>query len=262
MKFAVINVPAAPVRKKAFHQKEMVNQLLFGETVKILKIKKGLWAKVSSLHDGYEGWITINMLDAIDEIVAHEKSLYVTTNLLSAVSIKDKTVNVPVGSSLPFFKKEKGAAQAGKGKLGNKEFRFTGKYCKTDDQQAGPELIKKLTNAWLNAPYLWGGRTPLGVDCSGFVQVIYKLMGIDLPRDARQQAQKGKEVKKLSEIKPGDLAFFNQKEKIVHVGILLGNDQIIHSSGNVRIDTIDKKGIINVTTGKRTHLLRSIKRYW
>jgi gamma-D-glutamyl-L-lysine dipeptidyl-peptidase len=115
---------------------------------------------------------------------------------------------------------------------------------------------------WLNAPYMWGGRTVLGVDCSGFVQVNYKMMGIDLPRDAWQQAQEGKAVKKLKDAQTGDLAFFNDKEEIVHVGILLNNEQIVHASGKVRIDLIDRKGIINADTGKRTHQLEAIRRCW
>ncbi len=122
------------------------------------------------------------------------------------------------------------------------------------------ELIIELTMKWLNAPYLWGGRTIFGVDCSGFVQVNFKMMGIDLPRDAWQQAQEGRTVKKLKEAVCGDLAFFDDNEEIVHVGILLSSDQIIHSAGKVRIDTIDKKGIINSDTGKRSHRLRLIKR--
>ncbi len=164
-------------------------------------------------------------------------------------------IQVPIGSSLPAF-------NDGQGKINELTYVLEGNYKKRDEQAPSTELIKQLTFQWLNAPYLWGGRTMFGVDCSGFVQVNYKMMGIDLPRDAWQQAQEGTTSKKLKEAVCGDLAFFDDDEEIVHVGILLGDDQIIHSSGKVRIDTIDKKGIINSDTGKRSHSLRVIKRCW
>jgi cell wall-associated NlpC family hydrolase len=164
-------------------------------------------------------------------------------------------MHIPIGASLPFFAE-------GKGRLGEQEFNFNGQYCKRDEQPPSAELVKQLTAPWLNVPYLWGGRTPLGVDCSGFIQVIFKLMGIDLPRDAWQQAQEGRPVKKFSEVQTGDLAFFDNKEDIVHVGMLLGDGKIIHSSGKVRMDVIDKKGIVNEETGKRGLRLKAVKRLW
>jgi cell wall-associated NlpC family hydrolase len=164
-------------------------------------------------------------------------------------------MNIPFGSSLPGF-------VDGKGKLNDLEYSFNGNFINRKNVKPDPNILQQLTAQWLNAPYMWGGRTILGVDCSGFVQVNYKMMGIDLLRDAWQQTQQGTTVKKLKEVICGDLAFFDDKDEIVHVGILLSPDQIIHASGKVRIDTIDKKGIINTDTGKRTHLLRSIKRYW
>ncbi len=255
MEFAVVNVPAAPVRRKPGHYREMVNQLLFGETIKVLKTKADLWVKIRSLHDSYEGWMTNTLLEEIDEIAANSMSAFATTDILSSVKAGDKKMNIPFGSSLPFF-------EGGKCKLGQNEFEFTGNYCKRDEQQPGPELLNQLALPWLNAPYLWGGRTPLGVDCSGFVQVIYKLMGIDLPRDTWQQAQEGKPVKKFKDVLPGDLAFFDNKEDIVHTGILLGDEKIIHASGKVRIDGINKKGIVNAETGKRTLRLRAVRRLW
>jgi cell wall-associated NlpC family hydrolase len=180
---------------------------------------------------------------------------FATTGMLSSIKVGDKIMNIPFGSSLPFFGN-------GNGKLGSTGYEYSGNYCKRDDQQPGADLLKQLTQPWLNAPYLWGGRTPLGVDCSGFVQVIYKLMGIDLPRDTWQQAQEGKPVEKFKDAQPGDLAFFDNKEDIVHVGILPGKDQIIHASGKVRMDGINKKGIINAGTGKQTLRLRAIRRMW
>ena len=262
MDYAIIAVPAAPVRRKPMHRKEMVNQLLFGETVKVLKAKDDLWVKIRSLHDGYEGWMTNTLLQEVNEDAANSAGEFATTDLISVISIGDKKLNIPVGSSLPFFEPMPAGRHGGKGKSGNIEYSFAGNYCQRYEQQPDAELLKQLVSTWLNAPYMWGGRSPLGVDCSGFVQVIYKLMGFDLPRDAWQQAQEGKGVKKFREAKPGDLAFFNNKEDIVHVGILLGNDKIIHSSGKVRIDTIDKKGIINIDTGKRTLRLEAIRRLW
>jgi hypothetical protein len=255
MDYAVVSVPAAPVRRKPMHRKEMVSQLLFGETIKVLKTKGDLWVKVRSMHDGYEGWMTNSMLEAVDEATAATRSVFAGTSLLNTISIGDKKLNVPVGSSLPFF-------ENGKGKLATEEYSFDGEYYKTDEQMPSAELVKKLTGQWLNAPYLWGGRTPLGVDCSGFVQVIYKLMGIDLPRDAWQQAQEGKAVKKFADSQAGDLVFFDNKEDIVHVGILLGDGQVIHASGKVRVDPIDKKGITNKQSGLQNSRLRAIRRYW
>lgn len=255
MEFAIVSVPAAPVRRKPKHQREMVNQLLFGESVKVLNERGKLWIKVRSLHDNYEGWMTRTLLEEVTESEAKAGSSFVSSGLLNTITVAGTAMQVPAGSLLPAF-------DGSKGKLGKVEYSYEGSHIKKEEQQPGTELLEKLAMQWLNAPYLWGGRTILGVDCSGFVQVNYRMMGIDLPRDAWQQAQGGNAVKKLKEAQAGDLVFFDDKEEIVHVGILLGNDKIIHASGRVRIDTIDKKGIISSGTAERTHQLKAIRRYW
>lgn len=254
MDYAVVIVPAAPVRRKARHQSEMINQLLFGEAVKVLKQKGNLWVKIRSMHDEYEGWMTNTLLQEVKDEEAKTYCQYATSNFFNTIHIEGMKIQVPGGSSLPAF-------LDGQGKIGELSYQLEGGFGKRNEQTFTEELIRQLTFQWLNAPYLWGGRTMFGVDCSGFVQVNFKMMGIDLPRDAWQQAQEGRMVNKLKETVCGDLAFFDDKEEIVHVGILLGNEQIIHSSGKVRIDTIDKKGIINSDTCKRSHSLRVIKRY-
>lgn len=254
MEYAVVSVPAAPVRRKPRHQREMVSQLLFGEAVQVLREKGELWVKVQSLHDEYEGWMTRTLLTEISEKEAATSVKTITTGLINTIHINGQSMHVPMGASLPGWNN-------GKGKIGALEYEFTGNAGNPTVETATGELIESLTRQWLNAPYCWGGRTLFGVDCSGFVQVNFKMMGIALPRDAWQQAQDGHPVKKLREAQKGDLAFFDDKEEIVHVGILLDPEHIIHASGKVRIDTIDKKGIINSDTGKRTHKLKAIRRF-
>ena len=144
-------------------------------------------------------------------------------------------------------------------KIGETEYSFDGtvRLSTTPDKK----MIIENAYMYINSPYLWGGRSPFGIDCSGFTQVVYKLCGIRLKRDASQQAEQGTTIKSLEESTPGDLAFFaNGTEKITHVGILLPQHKIIHASGKVRVDKIDPQGIFNEDKNTYTHNLRLIKR--
>lgn len=254
MKYAFITVPAAPVRVKPSHRAEMCNQLLFGEAVKILKIKKEKWVKIQSLYDNYTGWITHHMVTFAEKEKVTQPCTKIASGILNEIHVNGMTMHIPAGSFLFHLNKKTG---------GIKEFKYeySGALAEMTNQGNQSELLIRNAKNWLNAPYLWGGKTLLGVDCSGFVQTMYKLSGVPMPRDAWQQAQQGKLIKKLSDALPGDLAFFDEKDEIIHVGILLGTDSIIHSAGTVRIDRIDQKGIINNDSGKRTHSLKLIKRF-
>lgn len=255
MEYAMVAVAAAPVRRKPRHQREMTNQLLFGETVKILKEKDRLWVRVRSLHDNYEGWITRNLLEEVSRAQAVQVASHLTVGLLNTISVDGANLSLPLGASLPGF-------SDGKGKIGNREYVFDGAYTESSRNQVSGDLVQQLAMQWLNAPYLWGGRTIFGVDCSGFVQTNFRIAGINLARDAWQQAQGGQAVRKLKDAIKGDLAFFDDKEEIVHVGLLLNNEEIIHASGRVRIDMIDKKGIFNRETNQYSHRLKAIRRYF
>jgi hypothetical protein len=260
MDYGIVAFPAAPVRKKPAHQSEMVSQLLFGEPVKILKYKKDLWVKIRSLHDDYEGWLTHSLLAEVDEKTASSPVTFVTTGLLNAIEVNGSTMYIPAGSSLPAF--EYSGGKNSRGQAGAISYTYTGTF--TDRKSIAPcaELLHKLCQPWLNVPYLWGGRSPLGVDCSGFVQVIFRQMGIDLPRDAWQQAQSGMPVKKFSEAGTGDLAFFDNREDIVHVGIITNPGELMHASGKVKIDTLSKKGIQSADPRAKVLRLRAIRRMW
>jgi cell wall-associated NlpC family hydrolase len=163
---------------------------------------------------------------------------------------------VPMGSSLSAFKN-------GKAFWRRNSVNFKGKVWNPEEVKITPKLIRQIAFKFLNTSYLWGGKSVFGVDCSGYSQMVYKFLNIRLPRDARVQAEEGEVVNFLQEAKCGDLAFFdNEEQKITHVGILLNDHEIIHSSGKVRIDKIDTQGIMNLETKERTHQLRIIKRYF
>tara|TARA_B100001142_G_scaffold71782_1_gene72516 strand:+ start:1199 stop:1963 length:765 start_codon:yes stop_codon:yes gene_type:complete len=251
MKYGISTLSIVPMRNEAADQSEMVNQILFGEHFKILETRKK-WSKIRLAHDSYEGWICKKQYVEIskEDYIQLDKDIStITTDILDIIT-KDQHQPIVIGSILPFYK-------SGHAIINNEMYKFNG--------FTTPGFVKKeklIENAliYLNAPYLWGGRSPLGIDCSGFTQMVYRLQGVDLPRDAYQQAKVGTTMSFIDESEAGDLAFFDDNEgKIIHVGIILEDNNIIHSSGKVRIDKIDQQGIFNRETGNHTHKLRLIK---
>lgn len=251
MQYGISNLSLISMRNDPADQAEMVNQVLFGEHFKTLEIRKK-WSKIRLAHDSYEGWICNKQWLEISEedYKQLDKDIStITTDILDIVT-KNQHQPIVIGSILPFYK-------SGHALINNEMYKFDG--------LTTPGFVKKeklIENAliYLNAPYLWGGRSPLGIDCSGLTQMVYRLQGIDLPRDAYQQAKIGTTLSFVEESEPGDLAFFDNNEgKVTHVGIILKDNHIIHASGKVRIDRIDQQGIFNTEKGIHTHKLRLIK---
>ena len=254
--FAICNLSLVPVRKEASDRSEMISQLLFGEAVEILDKQKS-WYKIKMLFDQYVGWIDQKQVVIIteEEIGSYKtKSSSISTDLLQIVFVNGgEMLSIVMGSSLPFYQNKKMT-------FGKTEYVFEG--TSIDSSVARPENIVHHAQLFLNAPYLWGGRSPFGIDCSGLTQIVYKMCGIAMKRDASQQAEDGETIAWIQESKAGDLAFFDNEEgKIVHVGIIAHNNLIIHASGKVRVDQLDHQGIFNKETGKYSHNLRVIKRY-
>lgn len=231
------------------HRAEMVSQLLFGESVKVLD-KNTEWLHISCIHDRYEGWCQLSHLFIVDELPENEMLL--AGNWDNQVMWNDQLMHVPMGSMMHNLEVTRTVMTAVEREPGYvKPVSFSEK-----------ELTSRA-KMFLNTAYLWGGRSVYGVDCSGFCQVVFRFFGVSLPRDAYQQAGVGESIGFLQEAKTGDLAFFDNDEgRITHVGILLDQQTIIHSSGKVRIDKIDTEGIFNVDTRQRTYKLRVIKRYF
>lgn len=256
MQYMVCCVPVSPMRADTSHRSEMVSQQLFGEKSIIVEKTEDNWVKINLKYDGYMGWVQLSHLSEIDEEHYLKVDKDLTSDWVNEVDYNGHIMMVPMGSSLSAFSN-------GKAFWRKNSVYFRGKVWNPDEIKISPKLVKQVAFKFLNTSYLWGGKSVFGIDCSGYAQMVYKFLNKQLPRDAWQQAEEGEVVNFLQEAQAGDLAFFDNEEgKITHVGILLNEHEIIHSSGKVRIDKIDTQGIMNLETKLRTHKLRIIKRYF
>ncbi|QBA63806.1 C40 family peptidase [Muriicola soli] len=237
-----------PVRASADQASEQVSQLLYGDLYKITDHRKE-WYKIRITFDGTEGWILKNQINPLskEEYKAHRgiKDPAHASDLISFVSVNtNELIPVLLGSviehSETFNHQYEGASVSG--------------------NQEKTQLIETALQ-YLNAPCQWGGKTPFGIDCSGFTQMVYKINGRKLPRNAHEQAKEGEVLSFVEESTPGDLAFFDDQEGVIkHVGIIMNNNHIIHAFGKVRIDRLDQTGIYDPELGAYTHRLRVIKK--
>ena len=245
MQFGVCKLSIVPVRISSSDKSEMVTQLLYGDIISIIE-EKDNWTKIKSLFDNYVGWIDSKQYEKINEIqkTSFEDQSF-SNDLVEFVENKNKELlTITIGSVVS------------NSNLLNHKY---GGKCFTGRQKK--ESIIKTALLYLHSPYLWGGKTPFGIDCSGFTQMVYKINGYKLLRDAKDQATQGKTLSFIEESEPGDLAFFhNESDEIIHVGIILKENHIIHASGKVRIDRLDQTGIYNNDRKRHTHYLRYIKK--
>jgi len=247
MKYGICNLSIVPIRSEASDKSEQTSQLLYGETFIILK-EKTKWTKIKLCFDNYIGWINNKQFEIINEqqfkILEKDPQIYSYDLVEFIENANHELIAIPIGSKLN----------------GLNIFNHIYDGSKISETQEKSKIISTALR-FLNSPYLWGGKTPFGIDCSGFTQMVYKLNGHKLERDSYLQAKQGSPLSFIEESEPGDLAFFDNEEgKIIHVGIIMDDNHIIHASGKVRIDRIDQTGIYNSETKSHTHKLRVIKK--
>ncbi|PXV68818.1 cell wall-associated NlpC family hydrolase [Dysgonomonas alginatilytica] len=258
MKYAIYLNTALPIRSEASEASEMVTQLLFGDTCEILE-ESGSFVKIKNSGDDYQGWADSKSLTEVDQetykkIINHPV-FRTCVPIADIFCMTDKTIyRLSAGSLLPLYSPERSNFE-----IGGKVFQIHPTFV-TYLPESNKNNIIESAMLFLNTPYLWGGKNILGIDCSGFVQTVYAMNGFTLPRDAGMQALEGLKVETLEETQPNDLLFFEKEGRITHVGIYLGNNKIIHASGKVKIERVDKQGIYNEESDKYTHSLSTIKR--
>jgi uncharacterized protein YfaT (DUF1175 family) len=254
MNYGICNLSSVPLRIEPSDTCEMISQVLFGEHFKVLEIRKK-WSKIRLAFDNYEGWIDNKQFEEISEedyVIIENSEQNLAGELIDfATGSNGSFLMIPLGSNLPLLNNKNLT-------INKEKFHYEGKVYNANKPKAA---ILEIAYQFLNAPYLWGGKTPFGIDCSGFTQMVYKLCGYKLLRDASQQATQGDVLSFIEESEPGDLAFFDNNEgEIIHVGIIMNDNYIIHAHGKVRIDRIDHSGIFNVDIQRHTHKLRVIKK--
>ena len=247
MNYGICNLSVVPLRVESSDRSELVSQILYGEIFKVLESRKK-WSRIRLQFDGYEGWIDNKQFVNISEEEYNElkqQSPQYSSDLVDFItSEENQLLSICLGSTV--------------NSATLLRHHFEGKLVSS----VFPKFhLIETALLYLNTPYLWGGKTPFGIDCSGFTQMVYKMNGYKLLRDASQQATQGEPLSFIEECEPGDLAFFDNAEgAIVHVGIIMSDNYIIHAHGKVRIDRIDHTGIFNYEKRTHTHKLRVIKR--
>lgn len=247
MQYGICNLSIVPLRNEPADTSELVSQLLYGEVFKILEQRKN-WSKIRLAFDSYQGWVDNNQYIEINQDQfnkLNKEALRLSSDLVEFIEDKNGQLHpILLGSVL--------------NGLSILEHSHDGNNVKGKKQK---EHLVQTSFLYLNTPYLWGGKTPFGIDSSGFTQMVYKLNGYKLFRDASQQATQGEALSFIEESEPGDLAFFDNSEGIItHVGIIMKDNYIIHAHGKVRIDRLDHSGIYHIDKKTHTHKLRVIKK--
>jgi hypothetical protein len=254
--YGVCRLSIVPVRAEASDKSELTTQLLFGDHYEVTDATKDKkWLRIRSNFDQFDGWLDAKQHHPVSQEYyeyLNRADFKITTDVTASLLYNKSPQIILMGSMIPISSSELFKME--------EQFAFNGE-AKNLGQKREYEYLKNVAFKYLNAPYLWGGKSPFGIDCSGLVQMVFKICGYRLFRNSWQQSNQGKSFRDIEQGKPGDLVFFKNAEgKVNHVGIMLEGDRIIHASGKVRVDHLNEEGILHLETKIYSHQFSHIRR--
>ncbi len=256
LEYGVCKLSVASVYKNATPDFRLLTQVLFGELVRIVNIKNSKWVRIVCDWDETLGWMHPSHLHMIDaktyRSIKNQKHLCL--ELIYGIISADQSIPISIGACLHNFDGINARMPFGK-------FQFSGQVYSLDSAQLNESLLLKISNRFLHAPEMKGGRSVLGIDASGFIQLLFKFVGIDLPRHPAEQSQMGEDVGFVEQARIGDLAFFTDNNGVIaHVGMVTGPQSVIHVLGRVKIDKLDQQGVFDLEARRYKFKLRTIRR--
>ncbi|NNE27742.1 MAG: C40 family peptidase [Saprospiraceae bacterium] len=255
----ICKIALASLRKLPDHKAQLISQVLYGEKVHVISQRNKHWWRVVCDWDQTVGWVDPKQFEfnhfKFPQLLETESQSFALEHF-HGITTEQKTVPIMLGSNLY-------SCDGLNVKMPTGKFQYTGQHVDLEQSKHSRKLLLNISRRFLHAPYFEGGRSITGTDASGFIQIVFKMIGINIPRYPEEISVLGDDIGFYNEAVPGDIAFFGKGNKdISHIGVIIEDGLILHAYGRVKADRLDQQGIYDLDEKRYTFKLRSIRRHF